>query len=129
MIYRTLLFAVRGAVGACELGRPQQVAQLVGAPVIGASTLMVIRVLGARQLAQAVATQLRTTPTVLASGAAIDYLHAASLIALAIAKPQWRRAALPEAVLASCLAIAGASAAGALPRRSQSQISGGFGAP
>lgn len=123
------LSAVRGAVGVCELGWAPQTARLVRAPDTPGRTPMVIRVLGGRQVVQAVATQLRTTPTVLVSGAVVDCLHAASLIALALAKRRWRRAAISEAVLAICGAIVGAAAARALQRRPQPHRSGQFGPP
>jgi hypothetical protein len=124
-----VISAVRGAVGVCELCWAPQAAQLVRAPDTAGRTLMVIRVLGARQVVQAVATQLRTTPTILLSGAVVDCLHAASLIALSLAKRRWRRAALPEAVLAICGAIASVAAAGALPRRPQPHPLRRFGPP
>jgi hypothetical protein len=67
--------------------------------------------LGARQLLQAVATERRPTSSVLAAGAAVDGLHATTMVALAWHDRPWRRAALREALLASLFAAAGAWAA------------------
>ncbi len=72
---------------------------------------MVIRLLGARQLFQAAASQLQPTPSILVTGVVVDGVHAASMIALAIRDRQWRRAALGEALVACVLAVIGVSAA------------------
>jgi hypothetical protein len=71
----------------------------------------VVRILGARQLIQALVTRLRPTATVLTLGAWVDGTHAASMVALAWGHPRWRRAALTDAVTAAALAAAGAAAA------------------
>jgi hypothetical protein len=90
---------------------PAQTISVAGGPPSEARAATVIRILGARQLLQAFATGLRPTSSVLAAGAAVDGVHATTMVALALRKREWRRAALQEALVASCLALAGAGAA------------------
>ncbi|GAB2568032.1 hypothetical protein Aab01nite_44000 [Paractinoplanes abujensis] len=76
-----------------------------GAPVPAAATT-VARVLGTRQLVQAVV--MTAVPGRRAAGlsAAVDALHAATGVALAVASPRWRRIALADAAFATVLAVA-----------------------
>ena len=69
----------------------------------------VIRVLGARQLAQAGLTAFRPTTAVVRAGAAVDTVHAASMVALGICRPKWRKAGLMDAMISSGFAVAGLS--------------------
>jgi hypothetical protein len=102
---------VRAGLGMAHLLLPGGGARLlVGRPLDGRPR-SVVRILGARQLIQAVVTRLRPTATVLTLGAWVDGAHAASMVALAWGRPQWRRAALTEAVTAAGLAVAGSAAA------------------
>lgn len=71
----------------------------------------VARVLGARHLAQALVCAAWPRRGVLRAGVAVDGLHAASMAALALASPRWRRAALAETCLAVMFAALGARAA------------------
>ncbi len=98
---------LRALLGAFELASPRPAARLVGAPTVSGSAPAVIRVLGARQVGQALVTLLRPTPTLLIAGAAVDGIHAASMLALGARRP-WRRAALVEAAFGACLAGGGA---------------------
>jgi hypothetical protein len=77
-----------------------------------------VRVLGARQLAQALATGAQPTPAVLALGAEVDAAHAASMLALGLFTRRWRQAALVDALIAAGFATAGAAAARAAGRHS-----------
>jgi hypothetical protein len=75
----------------------------------------VARVLGVRHLVQAgiTAVSLSTDPggsVVLGGGAAVDLLHAGSMVVLGAADPQVRRAALSDAAVETALAMAGAVA-------------------
>jgi hypothetical protein len=71
-----------------------------------------IRLLGARMLAQSGLELARTTRPVLRAGTAVDALHAASMLALAARRADYRRSALASAVVAagSAVAVAAASA-------------------
>src|SRR5206468_6181106 len=71
-----------------------------------------VRLLGARMLAQSGLELARTTRPVLRAGSAIDALHAASMLALAARRPDYRRSALASAAVAagSAAAVATASA-------------------
>ena len=76
----------------------------------------VARVLGVRHLVQAgvtAASQVADpgSPVVLAGGAAVDLLHATSMMALAVADPHTRHAALTDASVETTLAVAGGWAA------------------
>ena len=80
----------------------------------------VARVLGARHLIQAgvtAASQL-TDPggsVVLGGGAAVDLLHATSMVVLGAVDPDVRRATLSDAAVETTLAMAGAVAAATPP--------------
>lgn len=71
----------------------------------------VARVLGARHLAQALPCAVWPRRGVLQAGVAVDGLHAASMVALAVASPRWRRAALAETCLAVIFTALGVKAA------------------
>ena len=69
------------------------------------------RVLGARQIAQALALSRRGGRGWLAAGAAVDATHAATMVVLAVVDPQRRALARANAVTATSFALAGAYAA------------------
>ena len=71
------------------------------------SSLVVARVLGGRQVAQGPITAAVPGPAVLAGGAAIDVLHAATAVGLALAARRWRGMALSDAAVAATLAGTG----------------------
>ena len=66
-----------------------------------------VRLLGARMLAQSAVGLARTTPTVVRLGAATDAVHAASMLAVAGYRPAYRHAALTSAAIAATSAAAG----------------------
>lgn len=72
----------------------------------------VVRVLGARQVAQGVVTAARgDDPQVLLVGSVVDALHAASMLPLvAVRGPYRRRAALSATLAAAAAAVGGAAA-------------------
>jgi hypothetical protein len=90
----------------CVPGR--MITGLTGAPVNG-RVLAVARVLGVRQLAQAAVCGLAPARGVIQAGAAVDCLHAASMLALAGAEPRLRRPLLAETVIAAALASGAAA--------------------
>lgn len=79
------------------------VASFGGRPPAG----WLVRLLGARMLAQSAVELARTTPTVVRLGAAVDALHAASMLAVAGRRPGYRHAALTSAAIAATSAAAG----------------------
>ena len=78
----------------------------------GRRTRRVAQVLGARHLIQAALSALAPQPSVLALGAAVDTLHAASMLLLAIADRCVRRVALADALAEVLFAAVGLSFAG-----------------
>jgi hypothetical protein len=106
------LATVRGALGAAELIAPGAMARSVDFHrPIGRRATMVVRVLGGRQLGQALLTGIEPDARVAAVGAVVDGVHALSMLALAWRSTRWRRPALAEAVGATVLAGAGATLA------------------
>lgn len=105
------LTAVRSAFGMALLLFPAPAARAGAGPPPSPLARRTIRVLGARQLAQGLAMPAHPSGTVLALGAGVDAAHAASMMALCVLSRKWRRAALVDAVIASCLASAGLAAA------------------
>jgi hypothetical protein len=105
--------AVNTLTGVALLARPEQV---VAAVTHGrrAPAKSVVRVLGARLLAQGVLLSLAPRHRILSACAAVDLTHAASMYALAGVRPQFRRAALASALAATASGLLTASAAKAL---------------
>ena len=99
----TVLAGVRASYGAIQVALPGYSAEeLLGGP-LDATTVRVVRVLGARQLAQA------------GLGVGVDALHALSMVPLALATPRWRRPALVSGLMAAAFAAAGLLAARRIP--------------
>ena len=69
------------------------------------------RLLGARHLAQALATSGQPPPAVLLLGAEADTAHAVSMAVLGLLSRRWRRAALTDALIAATLTAIGIAAA------------------
>jgi hypothetical protein len=83
-----------------------------GAAAPGRRTRDVVRILGARHLAQAAVSVRWPTRRILAASAATDVAHAASMIALAVLDQRRRRVAIIDALVATTFAAAGIAAAG-----------------
>ena len=98
----------RAALGATQLSAPNLIAAKLFQQSLSANTQAVVRLLGARHLAQAAITATIPSRRVLMAGAAVDALHAATMIAAAIDQ-RCRRVALADAATAAGLAIAGLS--------------------
>jgi hypothetical protein len=106
-----LVSASRALLALGLLLQPERLAMLVGhGGRLPARWL--VRLLGARMLAQSGLELARPTRPVLRAGTAVDALHAASMLALAARRPDYRRSALASAVVAagSAAAVATASA-------------------
>ena len=114
------LAAIRAAYGLVELAVPRQVGRVMGLQLDRRAELAA-RVLGARQLAQAGASGWAPTAALLALGAEVDLLHAASMIGVAALDRRRRRAALTSATTALGFAVAGTLAA----RRARDRPCGG----
>jgi hypothetical protein len=105
---RTAPVLLRGAYGLALCAAPGTLIRLAGGPPATPRDRAVARVLGVRQLAQAVVSAAALSPggapggraVVLTLGAEVDALHAASMLALALADPPRRRAGQPAGGLA-----------------------------
>ena len=118
--------ATSGAAGAA--GRPTALRALIGLRFAAGTALLLFpgrvlgdlphrrvdraargfaRVLGARHLVEATVLWRRPTHRWVEVGAAVDGVHAATMAALAVARPDERRLALVNAVSAGALAAAG----------------------
>jgi len=100
---------IRGSYGLALLGIPGRFLRLAGQPWEGRAR-DVARVLGARQLAQAVLTAPQPSAATLALGVEADIAHALSMLALAVADRRRRRLGCADAVVATAFAAAGALA-------------------
>ncbi len=94
------------AVGAVALVAPQQVATLVGGRGT-APDARLVRILGARQLAQGAAVLIHPAPALVAAGCGIDVVHGASMVLAARIWPAHRTAALISATAAGTVAVTG----------------------
>ena len=100
-----------GGWGLGMLAAPRRIAHLTG----GAEPPPpVVRVLGGRRLLQEVLLLVRPSPGVLLGAAAVDMLHAASMLGAVRLWPHYRRPALTSAGVSF-----GSAAATLLARRSQ----------
>jgi hypothetical protein len=97
------------AWGAALLIRPDRVLRATGADPGLPGVVVAARVLGARQLCQAVLLAARPVPTA-RWAAAIDGGHMCSMLALAVLAPGYRRPALASAQVAAGLAAITAGA-------------------
>jgi hypothetical protein len=88
------------------LAAPRHVQALLGVPVDSTSTA-VVRVLGARHLAQGLLSGPAPSPEVLAMGVWVDAAHATTALALAVVDRSRARAGLLDGVLAGSWAVAG----------------------
>ena len=107
---RAALCVIRGCYGALQLTSPTLLSGRLLRVRLDARGQALTRVLGARQLAQAVASGPAPGYPVLAVGVEADLLHAASMLALALAGRR-RRATFTDALIATAFALAGALAA------------------
>jgi len=111
------LEAVRGGYGVLQIARPGLIADRLLTDALDRRGRGVARVLGGRQLLQALASGRTPSYPVLALGAEVDLLHAASMLAVALADRRRRRAALTDALIAGSFAFGGVAAARAVARQ------------
>lgn len=120
-----LVQVARTAYGLLLLGVPERSPELAGQDAPDPVVTGVVRILGARHLAQAAMTGTRPSTMALRVGAAVDGLHAASMVLLARVSPEDRRPALVSAISATGFSLAAVLASGGGARReSRSDISG-----
>jgi hypothetical protein len=108
------LAGVRAGYGAVQLLRPAYSAeQLLGGP-LDPGAAAAVRVLGARQLAQAAVSVTAPSARLLALGAGADGAHALSMAVLALADHRRRRPAMVSGLVAAARRAAGRRAQGDL---------------
>jgi hypothetical protein len=110
------LCALRAAWGAVLVAAPERALTIVGGREPARTQCGVVRVLGARQLLQAVSGIVRPTPRVVSSGAVADLLHGATCVAAVMVLPDWRRVAIVEGSVALGFAAAGHACARGIGR-------------
>lgn len=110
-----VLEALRAGYGACQLGAPELIAQKMLGVRLDGRARAVVRVLGARQLLQAAVLSAGANgaygPLLHRLGAVVDFLHSASMVALAASDERRREAAAADAVVAALFATAELAAA------------------
>jgi hypothetical protein len=90
----------RVAWGACLLAAPQTLCRASGAPDPSPALARLIRILGARQLGQALLTTLVAGRWVRLAGIGADAVHGGTAVLYAVARPRWRKPALVDATVA-----------------------------
>jgi hypothetical protein len=103
----TVLGPVRGLWGLALLAAPDPLASVLGGVSCDPPMRAIIRVLGAREAAQALVTSLRPARKVVVVGAAVDAMHSASMILLAAREPRLRRLAAASVAAAGLFAVVG----------------------
>jgi hypothetical protein len=101
--------------GITLLAAPRQVLQVIGGASEERTPQRVMRVLGARHVAQAIAEHVFGDPAV-RLGVWVDGLHALTGVGFACADARWRGAALADAAITSGFAAYGLSDIGATSR-------------
>jgi hypothetical protein len=105
----------RAVLAGVLLVRPGRVASLASFGGRRPATWL-IRVLGARMLAQSALELAEPSRRVIRLGAVVDATHAVSMLAAAARWPRYRRAALTSAGLAGASAVLAGSASGSASR-------------
>lgn len=97
---------VRAGWGVVLIAAPRRVLAASGSSPDSRAARAVLRVLGARHLAQAAVELGVPVPAVAALSAGVDTLHALSGLGLAAVDGRWRRGALTDAAIATAFAVA-----------------------
>lgn len=97
----------RAGWGAAMVLAPRPVLEHVHHLQVDTKSVVIARILGARQLAQAVLSGIRPSPEVLAMGVWVDTVHALSAVALALADRSRARAGVTDAAVAGLWAVLG----------------------
>lgn len=92
-----LFRGLRAGWGMLLIAAPSETLRAVAGTAPHPVARQVARLLGARELAQAFLINNQRRAMI---GSAVDELHAASMVALAVSQPKWRRLALASAAIA-----------------------------
>lgn len=103
-----VLCGIRALYGAVQLAAPAPILDRRDSPPVR----WMVRVLGARHLAQAAITAPWPTPAVLAVGAQVDLLHAGTMLVAAAVSSERRVRPLADAGVAVLLSVLGFAAQG-----------------
>ena len=101
----------RASYGVAQVMAPGLLTCLATGRSAGRRGRRVAQLLGTRHLVQAAVTAFVPVPGVFGLGAAVDAVHAGSMLVLAAAEPGARRAALTDVLAEAAFAAAGWSAA------------------
>ena len=107
----SVLAAVRAGDGSVQLAVPGWSAEQLLGGAMDPAGRRVVRMLGARQVAQAGLAVSFPDEPLLGLGAGVDAAHALSMAALALTGSRWRRPALVSGLIAIAFAAAGMLAA------------------
>ncbi|MGH9056674.1 MAG: hypothetical protein ACRDYY_12565 [Acidimicrobiales bacterium] len=108
---RRTLWRARLGLGVAHLAAPGFGARALTGRPFDRNVRAVVRVLGARQVAQAIVSGTRPSAAVLALGAGVDAVHSLSMLSWALVDRTHRRPALGSALLAGGFSLAGLRAA------------------
>lgn len=97
---------ITSAAGALALCWPERLSRLACGARAADPPAWIVRLLGARYLAQAAAELSHPTRRVWLASSVIDNVHAATMVAAAFTWPSYRRAALVSGGFATCSAVA-----------------------
>lgn len=95
----------RGVWGACLVVAPRAAAKLLLRRAESPRFIMVVRILGVRECAQALLTMTPRLSGLRPLGGVVDIVHALSMVGIAIFVPRHRRAALASATAAGSFAL------------------------
>jgi hypothetical protein len=101
----------RACWGLALLSAPDRLATSLGVDGPAPRVRLVIRVLGGREIVQALLIALRPGPRMLFSAMAVDATHSASMVVLAARDPAFRRLAGTSALVSGSLAALSGRAA------------------
>lgn len=99
------LEVVRGVYGLCQLSAPRFLAGRVPGAPLTPGAVVVIRILGARQVVQMLATVYARSTWIRRLSGAVDLLHALSMVGVALVSDNHRHTAVADAAVASLFAV------------------------
>lgn len=97
---------MRAGLGLCQLISPELLASRVARDPLTRESRIVIRILGARHLLQALLLCRTDSHSLRRVGGVVDTLHALSMVGLGVADGKRRRLALVDASVAGSFALA-----------------------
>lgn len=112
-IGRSVPSRARAAWGALLLTAPGVLLSAAGDRDVGPGPRRLVRLLGARHLAEVIVSQ--TVPATRKWAGVADALHAATAVAVAVRSRRWRRAAIVDALVATTFAVTAFASADPTP--------------